>query len=132
MGKYLIILMLLLFPLPVMAYTWDTQDTVLQVLVVTSLAIDRHQTRQINSKGFEECGWARSWIGSHPSNKEIDTYFAGAAIGHTAISIILPKHWIVGSYDIPVRTIWQSFWFGVEFKTVRDNYVVCGLTIGIN
>ncbi len=91
---------------------WTAGDTAFQAVFLVELAIDRGQTASINDHHLEEIGWARSFIGPHPSAGQINRYFATCAIVHTAIAYILPK---------PYRTIWQSFWVGVETNTIKSN-----------
>ncbi len=118
-----------LAPAAASASDWDSTDTVLQALVIASLAVDRHQSNQFCDGSLHEVGWAKNVIGHHPTRKQNDLYFAGAALGHTAIAWIAPKHWEVAGWDIPARTIWQSFWFGVEVGVIHKNYQL-GLSFG--
>lgn len=126
-------LLCLLFPITVSAYDWqlkdwDKTDTTMQILFLSALSIDHKQTREIPGNPYhEECGWAKNWIGRHPSKKKVDLYFLTSAVGHTAVSVILPKRWDVAGIDVPVRTIWQSFWFGVEVGTIGGNYYEWGI-----
>ena len=104
---------------------WTTLDTSLQAVFLTTLAVDRAQSvygsQHPSPNGFryEETGWARSFIGPHPSAGQVNGYFAAAALAHTAIAIALPK---------PYRTIWQSVWIGVEVSAIRNN-ISAGISV---
>lgn len=118
MLKYiLIIAALMLIANTAQAYNilpkdWDATDTVLEALVITSLAIDRGQTDTIHRMRMEEVGWARTFIGSHPTHRQVNQYFATCAVVHTAIAIVLPT---------PYRELWQSVWIGIEVGTIHAN-----------
>jgi hypothetical protein len=98
---------------------WTTMDTSLQAVFLTTLAVDRGQTAEVSrhsrSQADTEVGWARSFIGPHPSTGQVNGYFAACALLHTAIAVALPK---------PYRTIWQSFWIGAEVNTIHNNVSV--------
>ncbi len=118
--------------------SWTAGDTALQAAVIATLAVDRAQTVYIATHGvttetcysgssggcfekqeYYESGWARNFIGSHPTHGQVNRYFATAALLHTGVAYILPK---------PYRTIWQSFWIGVEAYTVQSN-VNAGISV---
>lgn len=98
---------------------WTAGDTALQAVFLTTLAIDRGQTVAGQEMKRDEVGWARHFIGSHPSSGQVNRYFATCAMLHTAVAIVLPK---------PYREIWQSFWIGVEVSTVDSN-VNAGISV---
>ncbi len=100
--------------------SWTGGDTALQAAFLTALAIDRGQTVELRDRHLEEIGWARSFIGAHPSSGQVNRYFATCALAHTAIAYVLHK---------PYRTIWQSFWIGVEVDTIHSNSVNMGISV---
>jgi hypothetical protein len=91
---------------------WTKTDTALQAIVLAELAVDRAQTREAQTRRQPELGWARTFIGTHPSHTQTDTYFAACALLHTAIAVALPK---------PYRTIWQGVWIGIEHEAISTN-----------
>jgi hypothetical protein len=88
-------------------------DTALQVAFIGVAAVDRYQTANWDEEKYHEVGWARPFIGDHPKSGDVNRYFMLGVAAHTAIAVILPK---------PYRTIWQSFWLGVEVNAVHNNY----------
>ncbi len=106
---------------------WTAGDTALQALFLTTLAIDRAQTIYTathpidgNRVRFEE-GWARHFIGDHPSSGQVNRYSATCALLHTAVAIALPKEMKIGGETIYPRTLWQSIWIGAEISTIDRN-----------
>lgn len=104
---------------------WTTGDTVRQGIVTALLIVDWSQTHYMATHNcpsampncyvtFREDGNARAFVGSHPSVGQINNYFALAAVGHAAISYMLPRGW---------RDGWQYVWIGIETQTVRTNYI---------
>lgn len=95
---------------------WTAGDMALQAAFLLALAVDRAQTEEFvrhpRPGANEEVGWARHFIGAHPSVGQVNGYNAACAILHTAIAVTLPK---------PYRTVWQSFWIGVEVNTIDSN-----------
>jgi hypothetical protein len=108
------------------ACRWTTEDYVLQASVVTLQAVDWMQTRYALSheSSFGENMQVREnnpLLGRHPSRGQLAVYFLGCMAGHTVIAMFLPK---------PYRSIWQSFWVGVEtHQTWRNMQVVGGLRL---
>lgn len=104
------------------AEKWTGTDTALESAFVLTMLIDRNQTMQAIDGGYEEVGWARHFIGSHPSEGRINSYFALATAAHAAIAYLLPQPWRLG---------WQSFWIGVEVNTIdRNREFGLGVKIG--
>lgn len=91
---------------------WTIGDSALEAVFLASLAVDRGQTNGAQDMGRKEIGWARHFIGEDPSSGQVNRYFAACAALHAAVAYALPK---------PYRTVWQSFWIGVEFKTIDSN-----------
>ena len=100
---------------------WTAGDTALQTLYLATLEVDRAQTTYYGSRPqqFTESGWARNFIGEHPTSGQANRYFAACAIGHTVIAAMLPK---------PYRTVWQSFFIGIEASAISSN-VNAGISI---
>ncbi len=96
------------------AEDWSTQDTVLQGAFTIVTIIDWGQTRHIATHP-DEFYETNKFLGKHPSLKKINIYFIGYIMGNSGISTIL---W--GSY----RTIWQSFYFGMETNAIFKNYSI--------
>ena len=116
---------MLFFIIPVIAHAaddkfkWTATDTALQVVFLATLDVDRAQTVYGSKHHFEEVGFARSFIGPHPSSGRVNGYFATCAVLHTTVAYVLPK---------PYRTIWQSFFIGVETSSIRHN-VNAGISV---
>lgn len=117
---------------PVMAFDpWTGIDTGFQTTVVALQIIDWKQTRSIakdESHWEHEAPWAQDehhrwaeygpakyFIGDYPSVNNVNWYFAGSIVGHTAIARVLPN---------PYRRIWQCIFIAAETKYVAHNYRV--------
>lgn len=108
----LIIAVLLLFVRPAFgADEWTNRQIAQQAGVTLLLAVDWAQTRDIkNHPGFHE---SNPILGEHPTDKEVDQYFAAAAIGHAVITHLLPTEW---------RDAWQYVWIGAQTSTIARNH----------
>lgn len=116
----LIITVLFLFVRPALAADpWTKAQINQQVAFTVVLAADWAQTRDI--KNHPNLHEANPFLGENPSDREIDEYFATAAIGHLAVAHVLPGKW---------RDAWQYFWIGAEANTVARNYSL-GLRIDL-
>lgn len=72
---------------------WTTGDTALQTAFLTTVAIDRGQTaygvhgkpapKYRNADHYEEVGFAQNFIGTRPTIRQINQYFATCAVLHT-------------------------------------------------
>ncbi len=101
---------------------WTWGDTALEAVFVGVTAIDWDQTRQIanrHSPFIYEDGWARSFIGSHPSIHAVNEYFAISIIAHAGIAYACG--FVPEPYGSKLRTVWQSFWIGVETDVTHTN-----------
>ena len=90
---------------------WTWTDTGLQATYLTLHTMDWAQTLHMSrnpDKFYENNGL----LGLHPSEGRVNSYFAVTALGHTAVSYILPKPW---------RTVWQGFWITTEYAYVQHN-----------
>lgn len=100
---------------------WTTGDTWRQAAVTGLLVADWGQTRWIVRHPQDPThNGVYTWraegnplLGDYPSIGKVNTYFAAAAVGHAAISYILPRGW---------RDAWQYVWIGAEANQVRRNY----------
>ena len=127
--KTLIALALVLLATEAHAFDkWTTGDTALQAAFLTTLAIDRGQTAygvhgkpapNYHAKYYQEIGFAQNFIGTRPTIRQVNQYFATCAVLHTGIAAMLPK---------PYRALWQTFWIGVEVGTIRGN-VSAGVSV---
>lgn len=103
--------MFFLFSSPLPADPWTRTDTYHQGAFLTVLAVDWLQTKEIN--GTDGVCELNPVLGKHPRQNTIDLYFAGCALGHTAIAYHLPQ---------PYRKWWQYVWIGAEVGTIGHNY----------
>lgn len=103
---------------------WTAGDTALQMIFLTELDIDRAQSvyafSPAHKNEHEEVGLLRIVAGKHPTPRQVNFWCATSAIAHTAIAYYLPK---------PYRTIWQSFWIGVEVDVIHSTTVDAGISI---
>lgn len=124
---------------------WTTFDTVMQIGVNALIAVDWMQTYRAQGQRdrfggymYEETGWAKAFIGKHPSGGKINSYMAICSVAHPVISVLLPKetdpvkfYGVTVIPSIPARSLWQGVWFGIEADTVVRNYKV-GIRIRTN
>ena len=112
---------------------WTSVDTGLQATYTVLHVMDWTQTLRIardhktghNARvGGEPYYEAKidNIIGKYPTKEKVDTYFMSTLILHSIISYSLPK---------PYRTIWQSFWIGVEYNQIQRNRDI-GLGISLH
>lgn len=90
---------------------WTNRQLVQQATLTLLLAADWAQTRDI--KNHPNLREANPILGPHPTDDQVDRYFATAVIGHATIAHLLPHEW---------RDAWQLVWIGVEANTVARNY----------
>jgi hypothetical protein len=97
---------------PAHADEWTAMDTAFQAAFLSVLYVDYRQTMQMQTP---EVSWKEynSFLGDHPTKRDIGQYFAACAVLHTGIALMLPK---------PYRTVWQVVWFGAEYSMTRTNY----------
>ena len=92
---------------------WEKQDTVLQATYTALHILDWAQTREIErNQAYHELN---PILGRHPSEGRINTYFASTLLGHTLVSVLLPK---------PYRTWWQCVTIGIEAGVTGSNYII--------
>ena len=93
---------------------WDLQDSVLQIAVISSIAVDMMQTNYALNNGCKE---ENPILGEHPNKLKFYTYNISVMTLHTMTSYILPKRY---------RTIFQSVYLGIELGVITSNYCVMG------
>jgi hypothetical protein len=91
---------------------WTTQDTILQLSFTTVATIDWLQTKSFTREGAEE---TNPILGRYPSQHRINILTGAGILIHAGVSYVLP---------IKYRTIWQSFFLGVECMAISHNYLV--------
>jgi hypothetical protein len=96
---------------PVYADEWTSADTYREVVYLAVDSVDWAQTRNIarsNGLYYEQ----NNAIGRHPSVRQVDRYFAEAALAHVGIAYTLPKNWRAGFQYVSI---------GVELGWVSHN-----------
>lgn len=113
---------------------WDTGDIILGTAFASACVIDWGQTRTIADHGpgenlyyyeddepygeygfLKEVGFAKNFIGSNPTRKEVDTYFATALVVNFLIAdMIGPKY----------RKAYLLLANLIQWDTVNHNYKV--------
>ncbi len=96
-------------------YTWTKQDTFVQGAFLALVFVDWQQTREFTS---DRCKYPTKYetnplMHNHPTAREVNIVVFGSVVVHTAVAYLLPR---------PYRTIWQSFWIGVEAEAVYSNF----------
>jgi hypothetical protein len=105
---------------------WTREDTYRQAALTALLVVDWGQTKEAARKNedqtycgynggsctpsYREVGFARYFIGEHPSVRQVNNYFALSILGHAAISYVLQSEWRKG---------WQYVLIGIEIDVVR-------------
>ena len=114
-------LLLLLFTVSVSAadnQTWASSDTSLQSAFIVLTFMEWRQTREfsIHRDRYSESYKVNPLLSRDPSARDANRAAAASLLVHTGLAFVLPK---------PYRTIWQSFWIGVQGGAVLSNYVAC-------
>lgn len=94
---------------------WRAIDATLLVASTAALAIDWRQTRGAAARHWEdraEVGIAAMAIGSTPSTRGVDCYFATAALVNVALWATLPPRW---------RSVIPGVVLGIEARTIAVN-----------
>lgn len=89
-------------------WRWTTFDTVTEVAVATSIALDWNQTIRIG----QACRESNPFLGPCPKRHTVNTYFTSFIVSHALVAYILPK---------PYRTFAQAFTLGMEVDAVFHN-----------
>lgn len=116
-----IIALLFLFARPAFAADpWTDQQIGQQVAFTVLLVADWGQTRDI--KNHPELEELNPILGPHPTDSEIDRYFAAAVVGHALVSHWLPSRRIASWMPITWRDAWQHVWIARQAVSVENNY----------
>lgn len=92
---------------------WTRRDTIGELAVVGTLAIDAYQTAQFqHHEDQQEIGWVRGICGAKPSSACSYEYFGTVALTHWLIAKMLPESW---------RAYWQGGVIAVQAVTVVHN-----------
>lgn len=92
---------------------WSRRDTIGELAVVGTLAIDAYQTAQFqHHEDQQEIGWVRGICGAKPSSACSYEYFGTVAISHWLIAKLLPATW---------RRYWQAGAVAVEIPVIYSN-----------
>jgi hypothetical protein len=90
----------------------DGIDFGLELAFQSALYVDYRQTRHIIAQP-DKYHENNAMLGKHPSLSRTKNYFIGAAIGHWAISELLPQG--------PYRRAWQAATLVIEANTIIVN-----------
>ena len=94
---------------------WSTHDTEREAVFDGLLVVDTMQTHNIaHAPTYQE---ENPILGPHPSNGSVNRYMAACALGHLAVSYLLPERY---------RPYWQYVTIGIEGGIVAHN-----LSIGV-
>jgi hypothetical protein len=89
---------------------WTKHDTALEIAALSALAYDGAQTKDVTAAGKE----TNPMLGAHGENMSLPVYFAGAAVIHLAVALVLPNGWL--------RTAWQAGAAAYELDVIDTNY----------
>ena len=104
------------------SYKWTKADKIGQVMVLTALTADYLQTRYIatHSNEYRETNFI---LGNHPSEGQVNAYFAGLAAFNVGMSMVLPSGIIIGNdMKVKPRLMWQAATFLGHGYAVMSNY----------
>ncbi len=119
--KSFIILMLLICSAPAIAgEPWSKGEVALEVVYQTLQFIDYNQTLSIAAD--DEYTENNIFLGKNPQEEYIHAYFLATALGHIAVTEMLPPKY---------RRIWQMITIGIEAGYVSHNYSI-GVHISIH
>lgn len=123
-----VLTLLLLLPSLCFADDWTREDSYRQAALTALLIADWGQTRWIVkhpqnqiqscasqvpcSRAYESRSESNHLLGEHPSIGKVNNYFSAFAVGHAAISYLMPPAWRQG---------WQYIFIGTEFDAVLGN-----------
>jgi hypothetical protein len=108
------IIALLLLLISMRAYgadKWDKVDLALGATAIISMGMDWRQTKEIASRP-DLHREKNQLLGSHPSNNDVDAYFAAAAVITLAVAHFLPSSW---------RKVWLGSITAGEIYTIGHN-----------
>ncbi|MDD5048442.1 MAG: hypothetical protein PHH09_05880 [Methanoregulaceae archaeon] len=105
-----VVILMVCFSLPVYADKWTKEDMAWQGAALLAIGVDWLQTKEIARN--DEYTETNPILGDYPSQNDVDLYFLGCGIVHTAISYYLPKKY---------RRYWQCVWVGIEVGHISHN-----------
>ncbi|MBU1172127.1 MAG: hypothetical protein KKD44_21440 [Proteobacteria bacterium] len=108
----LFFLALVLFPVKSFAFgSWNQETTARELCFLFTLSKDWQQTLDI-SKNPEKYSEANPFLGAHPDQGKVHTYFAGCAIAHALVAYMLPPRY---------SKLWQVTWIGIQSSVTEHN-----------
>ena len=117
MLKTITLLLILLFPITATAEDWSDTDSALEISWQIIHSIDWLQT--ISAMKQPDIYHDNNPVmGKHPSLDKVDSYMAISAIGHLAISYLLPKEY---------RPYWHYLTIAISGTCVINN-----INVGVN
>lgn len=102
------------------AENWTWQDTAWQCGAIAIKLVDWSQTRYISKHPYDYYE-TNPIMGRHPSTTEVDLYFAGSILLHTAIAAALPPKANILTIEINPRRIWQCVWIAGQIGVTAHN-----------
>jgi len=123
----LIAIILITLSTSAIATSWSKSDLELQKTFYILTTIDWVQTRSIinHPNKFYETNLL---LGERPDNKSVTHYMLSGMLLHTAVANYLPDLISLCGGSLKSakfsRTIWQSFWIGIETSAVTNNYLI--------
>lgn len=91
---------------------WREADTARELVYMTTHIIDWRQSLYIADHPYTHTE-GNLILGPHPSDSEVNRYFAATALMHLGISYMLPHKW---------REAWQYITIGIEAGVNVHNY----------
>ena len=98
---------------------WDKKDIALAAAAVVSLGMDWRQTKYIADHP-ESCREKNFILGSHPSNNDVDVYFAATTVIVLTAAHLLPSTWrkvlLGGVVLVQVQAIGNNIGTGIGIR----------------
>jgi len=91
---------------------WTKQDTYWQTGLTLLNIVDYKTTKENIHAGGYEWGYAKNFIGEHPSDDDLKQYFSTVIIIDFITSYILPKKW---------RRLYQQSGIIIEFYYIKNS-----------
>lgn len=88
---------------------WTAGDAAMEAGFIAAVAVDWRQTHQALDAGHRELN---PLLGARPSDRRLGLSVMGAALGHAAVSTLLPRKW---------RRWWQGATLAGEISAVGWN-----------
>lgn len=102
-------------------HTWTKENRSLQAARLAVLGVDWAQTRDIaaHPEKFTEQNY---FLGGHPSEGQVDAYFAALALLDTGIAMAIPSEVVFKGVELHPRRYWQLWWTVINLSVVYDNW----------